>query len=50
MRFGTAVCAAAVLGLASARKPSNYAMKKVRDTRHKLEKLHGKGLTGLYDL
>lgn len=50
MRFGTAVAAAAVLGLATARTPSNYAIKKVRETRHKLEKLHGKGMTGLYDL
>ena len=50
MRFGTAVCAAAVLGLVSARTPSNYAINKVRATKHKLESIHGKGLTGLYNL
>ena len=50
MRFGTAVMAAAAVGLVEVHaKHSNYAIKKVRDTRHRLESIHGKGLVGLYD-
>jgi len=50
MRFGTAVMAAAAVGLVEASaKHSNYAIRKVRDTRHKLEARHGKGLVGLFD-
>lgn len=51
MRFAAAAFAAAMIGLVEAKgKVTKFATKSVANTKKKLEKIHGKGLTGLYDL
>ena len=48
MRFAVAAMVAAMVTV-DGRAYSSYALKKVKQTRHKLERIHGRGLVGLYN-
>lgn len=48
MRFAVAAMVAAMVTV-DGRAYSSYALKKVKETRHKLERIHGRGLVGLYN-
>ena len=48
MRFTVAAMAAALV-MVDAKAPSNYARKKVKEVKRKLERIHGRGLVGLYN-
>ena len=48
MRFAVAALAG-IFMMVDARNPSKYAIKKTRAMRDKLERIHGRGMVGLYD-